>query len=198
MTTRLKRRLVDAGEQPDPVAEPVLLGDVDGHRLGERLDLEDAGHHRQAREVALEEPLGRGDALDPDDPLRLGVVLDDAVDEQERPAVRDQRLDLAGRVDVAVAGGLGRGAAGRVVRRSRASPWCFGSQSRRAGAWRARRCVQVCMASRGRWRRGRAPSRAGGGGQEGRAPHAVEQVRGEPSLEERLVARAAPAGSRRW
>ena len=33
-------------------------------------------------------------ALEPDDPLGVGVVLDDAVDEQERPAMRDQRLDL--------------------------------------------------------------------------------------------------------
>ena len=96
----LEAALVDPGEQPDPVAEPRLLGDVDGHRLGERLDLEDAGHDRQAREVALEEPLGRGHGLEPDDPLRLRVVLDDPVDEQERPAVRDERLDLAGRVDV--------------------------------------------------------------------------------------------------
>ena len=60
-TIRLKRHVVDAGEQADPVAEAGLLGDVDGHRLGERLDLEDAGHDRQAREVALGAPLGRGD-----------------------------------------------------------------------------------------------------------------------------------------
>ena len=43
--------------------------------------------------------------LMPDDPLRLGVVLDDPVDHQDRPAMRDERLDLAGRVD----GGLGHG-----------------------------------------------------------------------------------------
>src|SRR4029079_5738272 len=65
----------------------------------ECLDLDDAGHHRQAREMTLEIPLARGDTFDPDDPLRPGVVLDDAVDKQERPAVRDQRFDLARRVD---------------------------------------------------------------------------------------------------
>ncbi len=95
----LEAALVDAGEEPDPIAEPGLLRDVDGHRLGKRLDLDDARHHRQPREVALEEPLGRGDRLEPDDPLRVRVVLDDPVDEQERPAVRDQRLDLARRED---------------------------------------------------------------------------------------------------
>ena len=95
----LEADLVDPREQPDPVAEPGLGGHVAGHRLGERLDLDDARHHRQAREVALEEPLGRGHGLDPDDPLLGGLVLHDPVHEEERPAVRDQRLDLAGRVD---------------------------------------------------------------------------------------------------
>ncbi len=95
----LEAAVVDPGEQPDPVAEPGLLGDVNRHRLGERLHLEHPGHHRQTREVALEIPLAGGHALDPDDPLGLRVVLDDPVDEQERPAMRDQRLDLACRVD---------------------------------------------------------------------------------------------------
>ena len=53
----LEAALVDAGEEPDPIAEPGLLRDVDRHRLGECLDLDDARHHRQPREVALEEPL---------------------------------------------------------------------------------------------------------------------------------------------
>ena len=95
----LEAAVVDAREQPDPVPEPRLLGDVHGHRLGQGLHLDDAGHHRQAREMALEIPLARGDALDPDDAPGLRVVLDDAIDEQERPAVRDERFDLAGRVD---------------------------------------------------------------------------------------------------
>jgi hypothetical protein len=46
-----------------------------------------------------------GHALLPDDPLRLGVVLDDPVDEQERVSVRDQAFDLGGRVDDAGHGG---------------------------------------------------------------------------------------------
>ena len=98
-TIRLKRQSSMPANSPIRIAEPRLLRDVDRHRLGQRLDLEDAGHDRQAREVALEEPLGRGHALDPDDPLRRRVVLDDPIDEQDRPAMRDQRLDLAGRVD---------------------------------------------------------------------------------------------------
>src|SRR4029453_12553100 len=86
-------------------AEAGQLGDVDGHRLGERLDLEHARHYWEGGKVALEEPFRGGDALDPDDALRVGVVLYDPVDQQEGPAMRDQRLDLAGRVD---RGGLGR------------------------------------------------------------------------------------------
>src|SRR4029079_19289319 len=95
----LEAGLVDGCEQPDAVAEAGLLGDVDGHRLGEGLDLEDAGHDRQPREVALGPPLGRRDALEPDDSLGLGVVLDDPVDHEDGPAMRDERLDLLRRVD---------------------------------------------------------------------------------------------------
>src|SRR5215217_3988540 len=71
----LESHIVDPGEQPDPVAEPGLLRHVDRHRLRERLDLEDARENRQAREMALRPELRRGNALDPDDPLRLGVVF---------------------------------------------------------------------------------------------------------------------------
>ena len=135
----LEAALLDAGEEPDAIAEAGLLGDVDGHRLGERLDLEHAGHDRQAGEVALEEPLGRGHALLAHDALRLGVVLDDAIDEQERPAMRDERLDLPGRVDDA---GRGERVAGRVRRTERRS-WgphgCLGSTSLRIGGRRPRR-----------------------------------------------------------
>src|SRR6185503_18967453 len=95
----LEARLVDAREEADPIAEAGLLRDEDRHRLGERLHLEHAGHDRQAREVALGPPLGGGHALDPDDPLGRFVVLDDPVDHEDRPAMRDQRLDLAGRVN---------------------------------------------------------------------------------------------------
>ena len=174
----LEARVVDAGEQPDPVAEARLLGDVDRHRLGERLDLEDARHDRQAREVALEEPLGRGDALDPDDPLRLGVVLDDPVDEQERPAMRDQRLDLAGRVD---RGGW------RVGRRAS----CAGRWARVIGSGRRRRAAE-----RGRLCAGHA-SRAGPGGRE-EAPALARRGRaGSSSSGPRGTSRcrAGPGGS---
>src|SRR5439155_25148259 len=53
----LEAALLDAGEQPDAVAEALLLRDVDRHRLGKRLDLEDAGHDRQPGKVTLEKPL---------------------------------------------------------------------------------------------------------------------------------------------
>src|SRR5579862_104159 len=95
----LEPGLLDRSEQADLVAEPGLLGDIDGHRLGERLDLEDAGHDGQAREVTLGPELGRGHALLADDPLGLGLVLDDPVDHQHRPAMRDQALDVVGRMD---------------------------------------------------------------------------------------------------
>ena len=128
--------------------------------------------------MALEEPLGRGHALDPDDPLRLGVVLDDPVDEQERPAMRDQRLDLAGRVD---------GAGGERA----AVPWAasvtVSSGAVSVGDGRhAGRCVQVCTHV------GARPSRPRGGREERRAADAVEQVRGHPSLEERLAREQRP------
>ena len=148
----LEAALVDAGEQPDPVAEARLLGDVDGHRLGERLDLEDAGHDRQPREVALEEPLGGGHGLEADDPLRLGVVLDDPVDEQERPAMRDQPLDLAGRVD---RGGWRVGHGRLQVGRG---------QSGRCRSGRAARYVQVCIDVRAAARPGRPRSPRGRAG----------------------------------
>ena len=45
--------------------------------------------------------------------LAVGVVLDDPVDQQDRPAVRDERLDLAGRVDRA---GCRQGVGHRSVR----------------------------------------------------------------------------------
>jgi hypothetical protein len=95
----LEAALVDRGEEAEPIAEARLLGHVDAHRLGQSLDLEHARHDRLAGEVALEEPLGGGHGLEADDPLGFLVVLDDPVDEQERPAMRDELLDLAGRQD---------------------------------------------------------------------------------------------------
>src|SRR5206468_5291742 len=65
----LEAAVIDPGKEADPLTEAGLLCDVDGHRLGERLDLQHPGHDRQAWEVALKEPFARGHALDGDDPL---------------------------------------------------------------------------------------------------------------------------------
>ena len=48
----LEAALVDRGEEPEAIAEAGLLGHEDPHGLGQRLDLEDAGHDRLAGEVA--------------------------------------------------------------------------------------------------------------------------------------------------
>ena len=120
-----------------------------------------------------------------------GVVLDDPVDEEERPAMRDQRLDLAGRVDrrrrgvaaAAVAGGghgVGHGSSGASVA---VSPL------------RGRRRGVVCRsASRGA---ANGASRSRGGREERGAADAVEQVRRHPALEERLVGEQRPVDRRR-
>ena len=71
-----------------------------------------------------------------------GVVLDDPVDEQERPAMRDQRLDLAGRVEVAVDGASVTGGSWwvrvslAVSRRARCGGLCAGAHHERAAAAR--------------------------------------------------------------
>ena len=180
--------------KPDPVAEPRLLRDVDGHRLGERLDLEDAGHDRQAREVALEEPLGRGHALEPDDPLRVGVVLDDPVDEEERPAMRDQRLDLAGRVDgarlrerVGAAGGGAVGIAVSVTGSSRSSGQvCPAMSGRRVSVVAGTHMGAASRAlTSARLPRGTPPRRRGRGGSSSSCRRGT------------CPRRAAPGGSRR-
>ena len=66
--------------------------------LRHALDDQDAGHHRVPREVALEERLVHADVLQADD-LRAhrdgtGRHLEDAVDEKERVAVRQEPEDL--------------------------------------------------------------------------------------------------------
>jgi hypothetical protein len=142
--------------------KPGLLRDVDGHRLGERLDLEHAGHDRQAREVALEEPLGRGHGLDPHDPLRVRVVLDDPVDEQERPAMRDEALDLAG-------------CCGRGPRPGMAA----GGRSRR----RRSRAVHMSLSRFGA-QQAVGLRRAAAAARKAALPDAIEQVGRHPALEE--------------
>ncbi len=93
----LETALVDTGEQADAVAEALLARHVDRHGLRQRLHLDDAGHDRHVREVAAEEPLARGHRLLAADVAARAVLLDDAVDEQERPAMRDELLQLGGR-----------------------------------------------------------------------------------------------------
>ena len=99
----------------------------------------------------------------PDDPLGRLVVLDDAVDQQERPAVRDQRLDLAGRVDDGGASVTGSsiGSLAEVCPHGRIG--------------RAANTVQVCTRLSGRRRPGR------------RRADPIDQVRGQLAGQEGLV-----------
>jgi len=48
----LKRHSSIAAKEPEAIAEARLLGHEDAHGLGQRLDLEDAGHDRLTLEVA--------------------------------------------------------------------------------------------------------------------------------------------------
>ena len=90
LTTRLKRHSSIPANSPIRSPKPSCFATKTRHRLGERLHLEDAGHHRACpgsgpaknHSVAVT-------ALTPTIRLRLGVVLVDPVDEEERPAVRD-------------------------------------------------------------------------------------------------------------
>ena len=75
----------------------VAVGDLGEEKsaagLGDGFDHEDAGHDGVAGEVALEELLVDGDVLDGDDAL-VGLHLDDAVDEEEGVAVRQEGHDF--------------------------------------------------------------------------------------------------------
>ena len=64
----------------------------DGAGLRHRLDDQDTGHHGPLGEVAGEPPAVLGHAIARDD-ARAGLELDDLVEEQERRAVREDRLD---------------------------------------------------------------------------------------------------------
>jgi hypothetical protein len=65
-----------------------LLQKPDAGRLREALHDQDAGHHRLAGEMALEELLGAGDVLYGDE-APGGIVLDDTVHEHERVLAGD-------------------------------------------------------------------------------------------------------------
>src|SRR6185437_11559804 len=92
----LEARAVDAHEVVDPAPVVLVSEALEGeHRRGlrHRLHDEDAGHHRVVREVPREERLVHRHVLDRDEALVL-LVLDHAVDQQERVAVREILLDL--------------------------------------------------------------------------------------------------------
>ena len=85
---------VDAGEDHELV---LAVGDLGEQQraagLRDGLDHQDAGHDGVVGEVAGEVRLVGGDVLDGDD-ARLALHLDDAVDEQEGIAVREDGHDL--------------------------------------------------------------------------------------------------------
>src|SRR5919204_833452 len=88
----LEAAIVDAGEQCDLPPVLLLREDGDGTGLRQRLDDQNARHHRPAGEVALQVPLVRCDALARDDaPPRL--ELEHLVDQEEGVAVGQDRLD---------------------------------------------------------------------------------------------------------
>ena len=94
MTGRRKRGVFDAGEDHELVVAVGDLGEQErAAGLGDGFDHEDAGHDGVVGEVAREVRLVDGDVLDGDDAL-LRLHLDDAVDEQERVAVREDGHDL--------------------------------------------------------------------------------------------------------
>ena len=76
-------RFVDAAQVRDRARRLLLAVEQQDRRgLRQRLDHQDAGHQRLAREVALEELFVDGGVLDRDDPLTADV-LGDGVDEVE-------------------------------------------------------------------------------------------------------------------
>jgi biotin-[acetyl-CoA-carboxylase] ligase BirA-like protein len=89
----LEANPVDPGEERH-LAAVLLLGEHShGTGLRHRLDDQDAGHDRTAREVTGEVPLVRTHAFSRDHPL-AGSKVDDLVEEEEWIAVRQDRLDL--------------------------------------------------------------------------------------------------------
>jgi biotin-[acetyl-CoA-carboxylase] ligase BirA-like protein len=89
----LEAHTVDPGEQRKLPAVLLLREHGDGPGLGHRLDDQDAGHDRAAREVAAEIPLVRPDTL-PRDHTRPRLQVDDLVEQEEGVTVRQDRLDL--------------------------------------------------------------------------------------------------------
>src|SRR5262249_39820935 len=88
----LEAGVVDACEESNAPAVLLLGENCDGARLRHRLDDQDARHDGSPREVATEVPLVLPHPLESDDAL-TGLELEHLVDQQERLAVRQNRLD---------------------------------------------------------------------------------------------------------
>ncbi len=91
-------RIVHAAQPgaPDGGA-PGTVHEQDGRDLGERLDHQDARHHRRAGKMPLEEVLVDGDVLNGLDPAS-GLVLGNGVDQRRGIAVTEP-IDSLGDVD---------------------------------------------------------------------------------------------------
>src|SRR5690554_4496821 len=87
-------RLVHLHQVRDPAAGVFLAAEVaeDAAGLGQRLDHQDTRHHRLPGEMPLEELLVAAHGLVAQHPLAR-FRFDHAVDQQERVAMRQQRLD---------------------------------------------------------------------------------------------------------
>ena len=89
----LEAAVVDAREERDLAAVLLLDEHGDRTRLGHRLDDQHARHHGPLGEVPGEPPVVVAHEPRRDD-LAAGLQLDHLVEEQERVAVRQDRLDL--------------------------------------------------------------------------------------------------------
>src|SRR5205085_962872 len=98
----LELHLLDSGEEADALAVIRQRHRADGRGLGAALDEDDARHDRIAREVALEVPLLAGEGV-LGDAAHARLQFDDAVDEEEWLAMRDEGLDALPVEDLAQA-----------------------------------------------------------------------------------------------
>src|SRR6476646_850684 len=88
----LEAAVVDPREERDLAPVRLVGKDRDRAALRDRLDREDAGHHRTVGEVAREPQAVLGDE-EPPAHAATRIQLDDLVHEQEGGAVRNDRLD---------------------------------------------------------------------------------------------------------
>ena len=81
--------VVDAAQvHPHVRLRVVAMQQQHGRELRQRLEHQDAGHQRRAREVSLKEFFGDGDVLDGHEPA-AGFVLGDGVDQNRRIPVTE-------------------------------------------------------------------------------------------------------------